>query len=72
MKTFRKALAVLLLIMMALLPAAGLGEFETEEESGQEASAFETLQKLLSDPLSPDIQVAEGTSYFADIVTEEQ
>lgn len=53
MKLFKKAIAVFLLMIMALLPAAGLVESEEEESK----SAFETLRDLMESPDASDIPV---------------
>lgn len=73
MKSFRKALAILLL-MALLLPVAGLGESETEQDTELETetetetvSAFETLRTLMEDPQSADIPVVQGQSFQAEL-----
>ena len=74
MKTFRKALAMLLLIILAVMPLAGLSESETEPDSeleteaeAEEASAFETLRTLMEEPLSADIPVIRGEAFQAEL-----
>ena len=60
MKLFRKSLAVLLLVTVLALPAAGLCE----------GAGFETLKALLETPASSSIPVPEGTSLFDDVDDE--
>ena len=67
MKLFKKAIAVFLLMIMALLPAAGLVESEEGEES---KSAVEALRELMETPFSPDIPVAKG-EVFTNIVIDD-
>ncbi len=65
MKMFKKAIAVMLLVIMALLPVAGLAE----EEETEEKSAFETLKALMEEQLSVDKPV-EGATFTA-VLTED-
>ena len=64
---FKKALAILLLVIMALPAVSGLGE-EAEEEK----SAFETLRDLMETQFSPDIPVAEGEAFKAPVIDDEE
>ena len=58
MKTMRKVIAILLLMSIALLPVAGLGE-----------AGFEFLKLLMEKPLSDDVTVplATGKSITSDV-----
>ena len=69
MKMFRKALAMLLLMVLAaaLLPAAGFGEEEVEEAD----SAFEALRVLMETQFSADIPVAKGESFTTFVIDDD-
>ena len=74
MKTFRKALVLLLLIALAVMPFAGLSESETDSESeldseseAEAVSAFEVLRTLMEEPQSEDIPVVRGESFLAEL-----
>ena len=58
MKTFRKAIAVLLLMSVILLPASGL------------ASGFDTLKTLVEMEFSDTIPAPEGYSIYNDVESE--
>ena len=69
MKLFKKAIAVLLLIIIVLLPAAGLVESEEGEET---KSAFETLRDLMESPDASDIPVPEiKGEVFTNVVVDD-
>ena len=55
MRKFRKVLALLLLVSVALLPVTGL------------ASGFDTLKSLIELPISDDVKPAEGFSIYDDV-----
>ena len=69
MKMFRKALAILLLMVLAaaLLPAAGFGEEEGEESD----SAFEALRELMETQFSADIPVAQGEPFTTFVIDDD-
>jgi len=69
MEMFRKALAMLLLMVLAaaLLPAAGFGEEEVEEAD----SAFEALRVLMETQFSADIPVAKGESFTTFVIDDD-
>ena len=64
MKLFKKAIVILLLMAITLLPVAGLGE-ETDESA---ETAFEALRELMEEPKSNDIPAIKGTSLYAQVI----